>query len=148
MDNTVFSINDSTTSGSPPVKTWDDLDIKPDLLRGIYAYGFEYPSEIQKKAIPALFSGKDIIAQAQSGTGKTGTFSIGALQHVDTTSQTTQIVIMSPTRELATQISNVITAIGSHIPSLNTKIIIGGSSIQKDIADIREQCPHIIIGCP
>jgi hypothetical protein len=61
------------------INNWDDLDINKDLLRGIYAYGFEKPSPIQKKAIKPIMEKRDLIAQAQSGTGKTGTFSIGAL---------------------------------------------------------------------
>ena len=71
------------------IKRWDDLDLKESLLRGIYAYGFENPSEIQKKAIPAILTGRDTIGQAQSGCGKTGTFAIGLLQRLDITSPTT-----------------------------------------------------------
>jgi superfamily II DNA/RNA helicase len=59
--------------------TWDDLEISSELLRGIYAYGFEKPSEIQRKSIAPILAGRDVIAQAQSGMGKTGAFSIGTL---------------------------------------------------------------------
>ena len=74
-------------------KTWEDknLNLKLDLLRGIYSYGFENPSPIQQKAIISMIKGNDIIAQAQSGTGKTGAFSIGALQVVDNTNDSTQV---------------------------------------------------------
>ena len=65
------------------VKTFDDLDINDNLLRGIYSYGFENPSPIQGKAIPVMNSKKDLIAQAQSGPGKTGAFSIGILNNID-----------------------------------------------------------------
>jgi translation initiation factor 4A len=60
------------------IQSWDELEIDPKILRGIFAYGFEKPSPIQQKAIKPLIMGKDIIAQAQSGTGKTATFTIGA----------------------------------------------------------------------
>ena len=80
--------------------SFDQLDIGEKLLRGIYGYGFEKPSMIQHKSIPVLRSGKDVIAQAQSGTGKTGAFTIGALQNLKEDEKNTQILILSPTHEL------------------------------------------------
>ena len=80
---------------------------REDLLRGIYAYGFEKPSAIQQRAIPAILKARDVIAQAQSGTGKTATFSISVLQTFDTQGRETQALILSPTRELAVQIQKV-----------------------------------------
>jgi translation initiation factor 4A len=131
----------------PMVQTWDEYDIKSELLRGIYAYGFENPSEIQKKAIMPIIKGRDIFAQAQSGSGKTGTFSIGTLQNIDTSVNCIQAIILAPTHELAKQISTVITNLGAFMEGLIVKTIIGGTSIQEDVADIREKCPHIIVGC-
>ena len=90
------------------INTWDDLELKEDLLRGIYSYGFENPSEIQKKTIGHIRNGKELIAQAQSGCGKTGAFSIGTLQSIDITSKTTQAIILAPTHELVKQIHTVI----------------------------------------
>ena len=87
---------------------WDDAPLKTALLRSIYAYGFEHPSPIQKKAIIPMTGGKDIIAQAQSGTGKTGAFSISTLQRIDATKKYTQAMILSPTRELSRQTYDVI----------------------------------------
>jgi translation initiation factor 4A len=131
----------------PMVQTWDEYDIKSELLRGIYAYGFENPSEIQKKAIMPIIKGRDIFAQAQSGSGKTGTFSIGTLQNIDTSINCIQAIILAPTHELAKQISTVITNLGAFMEKLVVKTIIGGTSIQEDVSDIREKCPHIIVGC-
>jgi len=131
----------------PIINTWDDLNLKPDLLRGIYAYGFENPSDIQKKAIFPIINENDVIAQAQSGSGKTGTFSISALQRVDTTINETQILIIAPTRELAIQIYTVITNIGINISNLQVKSLVGGSSVKNDIYHMRKQIPHIIVGC-
>ena len=68
---------------TPELNSWDDLNCDTNLLRGIYAYGFEQPSSIQKRAIPAMLKKNDIIAQAQSGTGKTGAFTIGTLGQID-----------------------------------------------------------------
>ena len=86
-------------------ESFDDMDLKDSLLRGIYAYGFEKPSAIQQQAIRPAILGRDLIAQAQSGTGKTATFAISILQMIDHTRRVTQAVVVAPTRELATQVS-------------------------------------------
>ncbi|KAH9938370.1 ATP-dependent RNA helicase FAL1 [Fomitopsis serialis] len=97
------------------VSTFDDLGLKEDLLRGIYAYNFEKPSAIQQRAILPIIQGRDVIAQAQSGTGKTATFSISILQSIDVTVRETQALVLSPTRELATQIQSVVLALGDYM---------------------------------
>lgn len=125
---------------------WDEINLKDDILRGIYAYGYEKPSLIQQKSIPVMCSGKDIIAQAQSGMGKTGSFSIGTLQQLDLTKNTVQALFLAPTHELAKQTNNVIKALGSMMDGLKTKILIGGTSIQDDADDIKKNVPHVIIG--
>jgi len=129
------------------INTWDDFELKDDLLRGIYAYGFENPSEIQKKAILPIISGFDTIAQAQSGTGKTGAFSISTLQKIDITKKELQGLIIAPTHELAKQITSVISSIGNSMKGLNIKTMIGGTSVQQDITDMHENPPHVIVGC-
>ena len=90
------------------LNSWDDLDCDMNLLRGIYAYGFEQPSSIQKKAIPSMLKNRDIIAQAQSGTGKTGAFTIGTLGQINVENKSIQGLILSPTRELSKQIFDVL----------------------------------------
>jgi superfamily II DNA/RNA helicase len=108
---------------SPPeIRSWDDLNLKHELLRGIYAYGFEIPSEIQKKAILPIILKRDIIAQAQSGSGKTGTFSIGVLENIDLTQQKTQAIILAPTHELAKQIAGVIQSLGNMMINVDNTI--------------------------
>lgn len=130
------------------INQWDDLNCKSKLLRGIYAYGFESPSPIQKKAISPLFNKKDIIAQAQSGTGKTGCFAIGTLQLIDTEKPVTQALIISPTRELSIQTKDVIDSIGNMMTGLKTQLLIGGTSIEDDVDSLNSNTPHVIIGCP
>jgi len=130
------------------INQWDDLDINPDILRSIYAYGFEKPSPIQRRGIKPLVDGRDVIGQAQSGTGKTATFSIGALSRVDLTKNTNQVLIMSPTHELTRQITKVIKSLSEMMTGIRIKTIIGGSSIDDDVAFMRETPPHIIVGCP
>jgi translation initiation factor 4A len=128
--------------------SWDTLDIHNDLLRGIYAYGFEQPSPIQMKAIKPIMMKKDVLAQAQSGTGKTATFSIGVLHRISLKDNYTQALIMSPTHELTSQISGVIASLGSMMSGLRIKTIVGGSSIDEDVADMKKNVPHIIVGTP
>lgn len=130
------------------IKKWDDLQLKTDLLRGIYSYGFEYPSDIQKRAIYPIINGRDVIAQAQSGTGKTGTFSISSLQLVDESVNSTQVLVLTTTRELAMQTHKVFTDIGTFMEDVTTKLLVGGTSVNDDIKYLSTTNPHIIIGTP
>ena len=124
------------------------MDLNPDLLRSIYGHGFEKPSPIQSKGIAPIKEGRDIIAQAQSGTGKTGCFTVGALSRVNVQENSTQVLIMAPTHELAQQIASVIHGLSNMITGIRIKTVIGGSSIDEDANEIRENPPHIIVGCP
>lgn len=130
------------------INKWEDLNIDVNILRSIYSYGFENPSPIQCKAIMSIIEKRDIIAQAQSGTGKTAAFTIGALGRIDLTKNTNQILMLAPTRELALQIFSVVSGLSSMVEGLNIKTIIGGSSIDIDIESMRNAKPHIIVGCP
>ncbi len=126
---------------------WEEFDLNVSLLRGIYSYGFEKPSPIQKKAIPEIMKNKDIIAQSQSGTGKTGAFSIGLLNDVKIISDDLQSIILSPTRELSKQIYDFIKHISKMMKGLRVALIIGGSSIDDDIKNLNDN-PHLIVACP
>jgi len=127
--------------------TWDDFGLKPELLRGIYAYGYENPSAIQQKAILPLIEGKDTIGQAQSGTGKTGAFTIGTLQRIDVAKDMTQALIILPTHELVLQTCDFISAITPFIPELRVKTLLGGTSVNDDINELKNTVPHIIVAC-
>ncbi|RDB20115.1 ATP-dependent RNA helicase FAL1 [Hypsizygus marmoreus] len=130
----------------PVVSTFDDLGLKEDLLRGIYAYNFEKPSAIQQRAILPITQGRDVIAQAQSGTGKTATFAISILQSIDVTVRETQALVLSPTRELATQIQSVVLALGDYM-NVQCHACIGGTSIGEDIRKL-EYGQHVVSGTP
>jgi translation initiation factor 4A len=130
------------------ISCWDDLNFNPDILRGIYSYGFENPSPIQKKAILPIHMRKDIIAQAQSGTGKTAAFTIGALSIIDLDDHNTQVLILSPTRELTMQTANVVKSIGCMMDGLKVQTLFGGSSIDENSDFMKKNVPHIICGCP
>jgi translation initiation factor 4A len=129
------------------VNSWDDLNLKEDLLRGIYSFGFEEPSPIQKKAIRPIADGRDVIAQAQSGTGKTGAFTVSAMQRIDHTKEELQGLIMAPTRELATQIHKVLTGLGTFLTDMNAKLFVGGRAMDEDLNDLKDK-PRIIVGTP
>ena len=124
------------------VESFDELNLKPDLLRGIYGYGFEKPSIIQQKAILPIIKGNDVIAQAQSGTGKTAAFAIGTLQLVEPEKDEIQCLILSPTRELAHQTSIVYQFLGEYL-----KIKVGGTKVGADIDKLKEG-PQVLVGSP
>lgn len=125
---------------------FDDMKLKEELLRGIYAYGFEKPSAIQQRAILPCLRGHDVIAQAQSGTGKTATFSISILERIDPKSNKTQALILAPTRELAQQIQKVVLALGDYM-NISCHACIGGTNLKDDMRTL-EKGVQIIVGTP
>jgi translation initiation factor 4A len=130
------------------ISKWEDLEDCPiNLIRGIYSYGFENPSPIQQKAIKPLIEKNDIIAQAQSGTGKTGCFTISSLYLIDYNKEDTQIIIMAPTRELAEQINKVVLNISQYLSNFSCELLIGGRSIEENIKNLKKN-PKMVIGCP
>jgi translation initiation factor 4A len=130
------------------INSWDELEMDPNILRGIFAYGFEKPSPIQKKAIKPIMHEKDIIAQAQSGTGKTAAFCIGALSRINLAINNTQILILSPTRELTSQTASVITSLGSMMNGFKVQTLFGGCHIDDNYDSLKKNIPHVICGCP
>jgi len=126
--------------------TFDEMNLKEDLLRGIYAYGFEKPSTIQQRGIVPIVRGFDTIAQAQSGTGKTATFTIGVLERVELKQKQCQALILAPTRELANQSHKVACSIGDYL-NVVCHACIGGTKVADDI-DILRRGVHIVVGTP
>lgn len=125
--------------------SFDDFKLSDNVLRGIYSYGFEKPSVVQQQSIGPMISGKNLIVQAQSGTGKTGAFSIGVLEQLDPSIKSVQALLLAPTRELSTQISKVITALSEF---MNIKVIacVGGTSVRSDMESLHNS--HVVIGTP
>jgi len=130
------------------IQTWEDLEINPKLLRGIFAYGFEKPSPIQQKAIKPLIDKRDIVAQAQSGTGKTATFTIGALANVDINENNTQVLVLSPTKELTIQTAKVFEGLSCMMEGLRVQTLYGGSNVEEFSSFSSRNTPHVICGCP
>lgn len=145
---TATATSESNWDPSYEIKSWDELEIDPNILRGVYSHGFEKPSPIQQKAIVPIIKGRDVIAQAQSGTGKTASFSIGALSLIDLKNNNTQVLILSPTRELCQQTSNVVQSIGGLMPGLRTKMLFGGVELEQGSSFLERNVPHIVSGCP
>jgi translation initiation factor 4A len=146
MNDYVANDNTPTRAEIPTFSQWDELSVPTDILRGIYAYGFETPSPIQGKAIMPMVEGHDIVAQAQSGTGKTGAFTIGALSRIDVDASYPQVIILSPTRELSLQINDVVQKIGS-FSNIKSQLLVGGSSVDRDMSQLDRLQPHVIVGC-
>merc|ERR1712126_557189 len=127
-------------------ENFDDMNLREELLRGVYAYGFEKPSAIQQRAIVPCVKGHDVIAQAQSGTGKTATFSISILQQIDTKLAQCQALVLAPTRELAQQIQKVVIALGDYMGA-QCHARIGGTSVREDMRKL-DAGQHIVVGTP
>jgi len=127
-------------------ESFDDMNLREDLLRGIYAYGFEKPSAIQQRAIVPCISGRDVIAQAQSGTGKTATFSVSILEKIDLNKTKCQALVLAPTRELAQQIQKVVLALGDYMKII-CHACIGGTHVRDDIRKL-EAGLHVVVGTP
>ncbi|ESO86452.1 hypothetical protein LOTGIDRAFT_207101 [Lottia gigantea] len=130
------------------VESFDDMYLREELLRGIYAYGFEKPSAIQQRAILPCIKGCDVIAQAQSGTGKTATFSIAILQKLDLKDQNIQALVLAPTRELAQQIQKVVLALGDYMGA-QCHACIGGTLVREDQRRFESGTGiHVVVGTP
>lgn len=128
------------------VDDFDSMNLRELLLRGIYAYGFERPSAIQSRAIIPCVKGYDVIAQAQSGTGKTATFAITLMQRIDFSVKETQGLVLAPTRELAQQIQKVVVALGDYL-DVDCHACIGGTAVAIDMKRLDNK-PHIVVGTP
>jgi len=144
--NRELNVQDFESNWDEIVDSFDSMSLREDLLRGIYAYGFEKPSAIQQRAILPLIKQRDLIAQAQSGTGKTATFTVGILQRIDFSINECQALILAPTRELAQQIHKVVIALGDY---LNAKChpCIGGTRVRDDIQRLQSGV-HVVVGTP
>eukprot|EP01133_Synstelium_polycarpum_P015249 gene15249-18051_t len=128
------------------IDSFDSMELPKDLLRGVYSYGFEKPSAIQQRAITPLAKGLDIIAQAQSGTGKTATFTIGILSQINVNLLKCQALVIAPTRELAQQIQKVVTSLGEYL-KIKCHACIGGTRVSDDVNTLKEGV-HIVVGTP
>ena len=127
-------------------ETFDEMNLTETLTRGIYNYGFEQPSKIQQVAIVPMSKHTDILAQSQSGTGKTGAFVIGSLSVLDTTIKSPQVLVICPTRELSQQTERVATSLGSYM-NLKALSATGGNQLRSDIQTLKSGA-QFVVGTP
>ena len=125
---------------------FEDFHLKRELLMGIFEAGFEKPSPIQEETIPVALTGRDILARAKNGTGKTGAFVIPTLERINPKNSKTQALLLVPTRELALQTSQVCKTLGKHL-GINVMVTTGGTGLKDDIIRLGEPV-HIIVGTP
>lgn len=137
----------SVSDKVPVVQSFEQMNLDPNLLRGIYQYGFTLPSAIQARAITQIITGRDTIAQAQSGTGKTATFAIGLLQSIEPKRNDVQALVLSPTRELAVQIQKVVQALGDFM-CVRVAACVGGRSVKDDTKQVTSGGAQVISGTP
>jgi ATP-dependent RNA helicase DeaD len=139
------------TSSEPDANSADltfaDLQIHPSVLQAVGDVGYETPSAIQAATIPAMMAGSDVVGLAQTGTGKTAAFAIPILSKIDTTSRTTQALVLAPTRELALQVAEAFGRYGAHLPEINVLPIYGGSSYGPQLAGLKRGA-QVVVGTP
>lgn len=147
--NPFFQCMEAKTMSEMKVEVIDQFDLMglpENLLRGIYSYGFERPSAIQQKAIKPIVNGTDVLAQAQSGTGKTGTFCIGSMARIDVSLKQPQVLVLTPTRELAQQIESVAKGLSQNL-GLNVYCAVGGTELHHDLRAL-DKGVQFVIGTP
>ncbi|XP_013889683.1 ATP-dependent RNA helicase DDX19A [Austrofundulus limnaeus] len=144
--NQVEVLQADPTSPLYSVRTFEELRLKPELLKGVYHLGFNRPSRIQENALPMMLAQppQNLIAQSQSGTGKTAAFSLAMLSHVNTANKWTQCLCIAPTYELALQIGQVIEQMGKFLPDVKLAYAVRGSRMERGVK-LQE---HIVIGTP
>lgn len=137
----------TTANGGVDIaRNFDDMGLSDDLLRGVYCMGYESPSPIQQRAVKSMIKGGDILAQAHSGTGKTGAFALGLLGRVNPSLQNCQAIVLSPTRDLALQSGTVIKKL-SEFMGIDVKICRGGTDVVLDLRDLQRGV-HVVCGTP
>ncbi len=140
-------------SVAPPVPVeptgpvFDDLGLEPGLLKAVKDAGFESPTPIQARAIPPLLAGRDLIGQAQTGTGKTAAFALPLLQKIDVSRRETQAIVLVPTRELAVQAAEQVYLFSKHLPGLRVVPVYGGQPIDRQFRALKDGA-HVVVGTP
>lgn len=132
----------------PVVKSFEKMGLKDPVLQGVYAFGFEKPSAIQQRTIPAILGGRHVIAQSQSGTGKTSLICVLALQLCDLDTNETQVLVLNPTRELAQQTCDNMRRMATpQLTGFKAHACVGGTHLGEDIRALEQGC-HVVSGTP
>jgi ATP-dependent RNA helicase DeaD len=126
---------------------FDELSLSEEIQKAVADMGFVEASPIQSEAIPYIMEGRDVIGQAQTGTGKTAAFGIPALEMIDVSQKSVQVLVLCPTRELAVQVTDEFKKLSKYRKDIHTVAIYGGENIEKQITALRRGI-HIVIGTP
>jgi ATP-dependent RNA helicase DeaD len=137
----------SDVAEAPVPSGFSGFGLSPEILAGLEAIGFQEPSPIQKAAIPELLLGRDLVGQAQTGTGKTAAFGLPLLQRLDPTQRTPQVLVLTPTRELALQVAEAFNSYASQLSRVRVLAIYGGADFREQIQQLRRGV-QIVVGTP
>src|SRR5882757_9043086 len=138
-------MSDQDTSAASP--TFHDLGLSAPLLKILQELGYENPSPIQAETIPHLLGGRDVLGQAQTGTGKTAAFALPMLSHIDLHNRAVQALILAPTRELAIQVAEALQKYATHLSGFHVLPIYGGQAYQPQLSSLRRGA-HVVVGTP
>jgi len=130
-----------------PAQTFSELNLAPALLTALEEMGFQAPTPIQAAAIPPLLAGRDLLGQAQTGTGKTGAFALPLLSRLDDRERRPQLLILAPTRELALQVSEACAAFARHLPGYRAATLYGGQPYAAQLRDLSRGA-QVVVGTP
>ena len=130
-----------------PVR-FTDLPLAPALSQGLDAFGHEQLTPIQALSLPAMLDGRDVIAQAPTGSGKTAAFGLALLQRLDAADIRLQALVLCPTRELADQVGKHVRRLATGIPNLKLLVLTGGMPLGPQLASLEQHAPHVVVGTP
>lgn len=134
-------------SDTPITHTFEDLNLSPEILQAVKDTGYEHPSPIQAASIPAILSGRDVLGQAQTGTGKTAAFALPTLSNLDMGAKHVQVLVLTPTRELAIQVAEAFQTYAKHLKGFHVLPIYGGQSFEPQLKALRRGV-HVVVGTP
>jgi len=132
---------------TPSEITFKDLDLSPEILKSLEDVGYEKPSPIQAEIIPHVSAGRDVLGQAQTGTGKTAAFALPILSKIDMSIKTPQVLVLAPTRELAIQVAEAFQKYAKHMKGFHVLPIYGGSSYDGQLRQLKRGV-HVVVGTP
>jgi ATP-dependent RNA helicase DeaD len=135
------------SSVSPAVPTFATLPLHADVLQAVLEKGYTVPTPIQAQIIPEMLAGRDVLAQSQTGTGKTAAFALPILSRIDVNQSRTQVLVLAPTRELAIQVAKSFSSYGARLPQLSVAAIYGGQDYEPQLKQLRRGA-HVVVGTP
>ena len=137
--------NESQTTESLPL--FSTLELRPEVEQAVVAAGYTTPTPVQAQIIPPMLAGRDVLAQSQTGTGKTAAFALPILSRIDPERGHPQVLVLTPTRELAIQVAKSFTTYGKHLPGFQVAAIYGGQDYQPQLKQLRRGVP-VVVGTP